>query len=154
MNSEHSDFNQPAPIPKSGLDVKYVVMNEHTLGYLSKAYPNDMGVLSGSVIKGGRDWKNGPAFIVPGHTHFRPATRADFAEYRVTVPSDFTETTEAESLCKSHELRVLQSHAGYFIGTIDDEHGPLSRDSHEYWPTREIAQDALDKGSWTKRENY
>lgn len=66
----------------------YVVKDEHTLGYL---YGNSsfMGVLAGSVIKGGHDWKNGPVAILPGHTKLRRATVADFEAFRVRVPPDF-----------------------------------------------------------------
>ena len=38
---------------------RYVVKDEHTLGYLQEGSPY-MGVLQGSVLKGGHDWKNGP----------------------------------------------------------------------------------------------
>lgn len=71
------------------MDVKYVVMDEHTLGYLQAEMPGWMGVLHGSVLKGGFDWKNGQVPIVPGITRLRPATKEDFAEYRVCLPSDF-----------------------------------------------------------------
>lgn len=50
-------------------------------------------------------------------------------------------------------LQVLRSAAGYYIGTAD-EGGPVSRESAEYWATREIAQAALDAGphAWTQRD--
>jgi hypothetical protein len=69
--------------------VRYVVMDEHTLGYLDNSTPMYVHVLHGSVLKGGHDWKNGPAIISPGHTILRPATTNDFAEYRVSIPPDF-----------------------------------------------------------------
>lgn len=71
------------------MSVQYVVENENTLGYINDDFPSWMGVLAGSVRKGGRDWKNGAAYIIPGITQLRQATRADFAEYRVVVPPDF-----------------------------------------------------------------
>lgn len=71
------------------MSVRYVVMDEHTLGYVDDANPQWMGVLAGSVLKGGRDPKNGSAVIVPGHTVLRPATEADFAAFRVVIPPDF-----------------------------------------------------------------
>lgn len=40
------------------------------------------------------------------------------------------------------ELVVMQSAAGFYLGTFDDE-GPVSRESHEYWSTREEAEHAL-----------
>lgn len=68
---------------------RYVVMDEHTLGYLDETSPWLMGVLAGSVLKGGYNPLNGPVSIVPGHTRLRQATEADFAAYRVVVPPDF-----------------------------------------------------------------
>ncbi len=49
-------------------------------------------------------------------------------------------------------LQVLESAAGFYLGTAD-ESGPVSRESLEYWPTREAAADALAGGSenWTQR---
>lgn len=48
-------------------------------------------------------------------------------------------------------LQVLMSNAGFYIGTLDEE-GPASRESVEYYPSRELAQQALDNGTWTQRE--
>lgn len=47
-------------------------------------------------------------------------------------------------------LQVLRSAAGYYIGTFDD--GPVSRESVEYFPTREAARHALETGAWTQRQ--
>ena len=47
-------------------------------------------------------------------------------------------------------LHVLRSVAGYYIGTVDDE-GPISRESVEYFPTRDLAERALVTGGWTQR---
>lgn len=90
-------MNKPKPtttdefqtlLPSEEGQVQYVVLNEHTLGYL---YTRDqtMGVLHGSVLKGGHDWKNGDVSIVLGSDHLRKATVEDFNEYRVVVPSNF-----------------------------------------------------------------
>jgi len=49
-------------------------------------------------------------------------------------------------------LQVLQSAAGYYIGTFNDD-GPVSRESVEYFPTREAASYALETGAWTQRRN-
>lgn len=43
-------------------------------------------------------------------------------------------------------FRVLESAAGFYIGTWHDE--PYSRESEQYWATREEAQRALDTGKW------
>lgn len=48
-------------------------------------------------------------------------------------------------------LEVLRSNAGYYIGTLDDDGAPNTRDSVEYYPTAEAAQEALDNGTYTPR---
>lgn len=66
--------------------------------------------------------------------------------------------SQADALKISSEeelpLRVLSSNAGFYVGTFDDSHGPVSRDSVEYWTTRAIAQLAFDTNNWTKRESF
>jgi len=49
-------------------------------------------------------------------------------------------------------LKVLHSAAGHYIGTFNDD-GPVSRESVEYFPTREAASYALETGAWTQRRN-
>lgn len=49
-------------------------------------------------------------------------------------------------------IAVCHSPAGYYLGCVDDE-GPVARDSMEYWPTEEEAQEALEAHSWTQRLN-
>src|SRR3546814_7158271 len=49
-------------------------------------------------------------------------------------------------------LAVLKSHRGYYLGTYDDC-GPVSRESAEYWPTEDRAEDALASGEWTQRDH-
>lgn len=48
-------------------------------------------------------------------------------------------------------LKVLKSVAGFYIGT-ENEEGPVSRESAEYWPTGSGAKIALDSGKWGQRE--
>ena len=55
-------------------------------------------------------------------------------------------------LGEEHELRVLKSGAGYYIGTASDEDGPISRDSG-YYPTAEAAAAALEHDTFTARVN-
>lgn len=55
--------------------------------------------------------------------------------------------------CKtSLKLQVLRSANGFYIGTCDKE-GPVSRESVEYYPTRELAEEALFCSTWTQRLN-
>lgn len=50
------------------------------------------------------------------------------------------------------ELRVLRNPAGrYYIGTLDEDGRPFTRDSVEYWRSREEASAALESGSFTIR---
>lgn len=48
-------------------------------------------------------------------------------------------------------LQVLQSAAGFYLGTSDPQEGPFSRESDCYWPTREAAQAALASGEWPQK---
>lgn len=48
------------------------------------------------------------------------------------------------------EVQVLRSAAGYYIGTEDDE-GPISRESEEYWPSSAEAEQALSANTWTQQ---
>ena len=48
------------------------------------------------------------------------------------------------------ELQVLQSAAGFYLGTWDDE-GPVSRESQQYWKTYEEAAQAIESGEWIQR---
>lgn len=47
-------------------------------------------------------------------------------------------------------LSVLQSNAGFYIGTFDEE-GPVSRESEEYYPDKDSAQYALDNNTFTQK---
>ena len=47
-------------------------------------------------------------------------------------------------------LQVLSALNGFYIGTMD-ENGPASRESVEYWPVKEHAQQAFENGKWTQR---
>ena len=49
-------------------------------------------------------------------------------------------------------LEVLQSAAGFYLGTADQE-GPVSRESVEYFPCREAAAQALETGQWNQRDH-
>ncbi|WP_271963889.1 hypothetical protein [Pseudomonas aeruginosa] len=49
-------------------------------------------------------------------------------------------------------LQVLMNkNRAYYIGTFDEE-GPVSRESVEYYPSRELAQQALDNDTWSQLE--
>ncbi|MGM9489613.1 hypothetical protein [Ideonella sp. YS5] len=50
------------------------------------------------------------------------------------------------------ELQICYCAAGFYLGTYSAD-GPFTRESREYWRTREQAQRALETGHWTQREN-
>ncbi|QTL41748.1 hypothetical protein HGO23_14635 [Xenorhabdus budapestensis] len=53
---------------------------------------------------------------------------------------------------KQLPLTVLRSRAGFYIGTM--EAGvPCSRESTEYFASREQAELALQQGRWTQRQS-
>ena len=57
----------------------------------------------------------------------------------------------ARYLNEEHDLVVLQSGAGFYIGAEDEDTGePVARDS-EYFPHREQAEYALRHRTWTQR---
>lgn len=66
--------------------VRYVVKDEHTLGYV-RGNSSWMGVLSGSVVRGGHSPFGGP--VGTFGAVIRDATVEDFAFFRVCVPPDF-----------------------------------------------------------------
>ena len=79
LDELESTLSAPAPACNAN---EYLVVNENTLGYRK---PGSMllGVLHASVIKGGHNWLNGPVLLT-NNDKVRPATLADFAEYRVS----------------------------------------------------------------------
>lgn len=55
---------------------------------------------------------------------------------------------------KAFPLQVCKSAAGFYIGTLNEEGEPFTRESREYWPRQELAQTALVKGLWTQKPNF
>jgi len=51
----------------------------------------------------------------------------------------------------AYELQVLKSAAGYYIGTLDEDGMPYSRESVTYWRTCEEAEAALESGEWEQK---
>jgi hypothetical protein len=49
-------------------------------------------------------------------------------------------------------IQVMQSAAGFYIGTAGSDGAPYSRESCEYFPTKEAADGALATGNWTQRD--
>ena len=49
-------------------------------------------------------------------------------------------------------LKICKSNAGFYLGT-KDEGEPFTRESIEYWKTKEEAEQALASNNWTQRES-
>lgn len=60
---------------------RYFVLNENTLCYTMEG-SNMVGVLGASIIRGGKDWKNGPVHVAPSDVT-REATLKDFETFSV-----------------------------------------------------------------------
>ncbi|EBU9169751.1 hypothetical protein DMM54_11760 [Salmonella enterica subsp. enterica serovar Augustenborg] len=69
----------------------------------------------------------------------------------LTSPSYSTGLLAAKFAGLSLPLQVLRSGAGYYIGTQNEE-GPVSRESVEYFSTQSQAEHALKQGTWSQRE--
>lgn len=48
-------------------------------------------------------------------------------------------------------LQVCESRAGFYLGTLDADGLPFSRESIEYWPQRAVADQALATGRFTQK---
>lgn len=49
------------------------------------------------------------------------------------------------------QLQVCKSQAGHYIGTLNADGEPYTRESQEYWADRAQAEDALRDGRWTQK---
>ncbi len=66
---------------------------------------------------------------------------------RVIVPHGLL---AKECLGLTLELQALKSNAGWYLGTVDKE-GPVSRESEQYWSTKEEAEEALRTSQWFQK---
>jgi hypothetical protein len=71
------------------IGTRYVVVDEHTLGYIQEGQTN-IGILAASILRGAsHTWKDGPlpmpieAELAAGLVTIRPATLEDFNAFRV-----------------------------------------------------------------------
>lgn len=81
--------------------MKYVVCDEHTLGYLMGN--GWVGVLHESVLKGAAFSVHPGPKVVSQFSNVRPATLEDFAEFRVMVPPDFKPNDPKEGMQNGRE---------------------------------------------------
>ena len=54
-------------------------------------------------------------------------------------------------LGQQFRLQVLQSAAGFYIGTLDEDGAPCTRESDRYWPDQDQAQTALEGRNWPQK---
>ena len=59
----------------------------------------------------------------------------------------------AMALGRPLPLTICTSASGHYIGTLDDDGAPYSRESLEYWPTHQEAMSAFKTGHWTQRDH-
>lgn len=64
------------------LEVRYVVLDDNTLGYIYAAQPYIMGILGANIH--GHNWRDGIVAVWPGIDRLRDATVADFHRFRVS----------------------------------------------------------------------
>jgi len=58
----------------------------------------------------------------------------------------------AKAYCNEElEIQVLKSASGFYIGTCCEHGYPCSRESEQYWPTKALAETALETGDWDQR---
>lgn len=73
------------------MSVQAVVYQEHTLGYISCEYQNGMVCVDPwrAYVSKGATFKTHPGPFVAKKEDLRPATKADFVEYRVNWHPDY-----------------------------------------------------------------
>lgn len=96
----------------------YYVKNENTLGYVMAGQPHMFGVLASKPQLGGDNWVNGPT-VIRAADKLRLATEADFAHYRVCVPSDFKITVHNVVTSLLCQLNLADRHDWNFA-TVDE----------------------------------
>jgi hypothetical protein len=79
-----------------------------------------------------------------------PAPAPDEAQQ--TSPAQRRLGALAQRCGRELELDIYYSGAGFYLGTYSED-GPYTRESREYWRTREQAQRALETGQWTQRKH-
>lgn len=90
-----------------------------------------------------------PAFN-PSHAILKEGSREGLPMVDSRIPSRGKLAAEAG---KVFPLEVCKSAAGYYLGTLNEEGEPFTRESVEYWRKQEAAEAALAKGAWTQKPN-
>lgn len=52
---------------------------------------------------------------------------------------------------KDLPLQVMESAKGFYIGTVDKDGSPFSRESLEYYKSEDDTEKAFSSGNWTQR---
>jgi guanyl-specific ribonuclease Sa len=66
------------------MKTKIVVLNEHTLGYITSDLPNYVQILHSSILKGSPYGLNPDSILIGSGDKLRLASSIDFNEYRVS----------------------------------------------------------------------
>lgn len=137
---EHESWKGEGPSPRSAYcdatkpwkveveQSEYVVKDEHTLGAISGE--NMMAPLGRTAD--GHDWKNGSVSTI-GAT-IRPATRADFETFRVSLPSDWSPAdAEGEALDEEFRANAQALLKAFAPVEHDRELKKLLRECEQWW---------------------
>jgi hypothetical protein len=74
-------------------DMRWLVLNEHTLGYVVEDAPSTLHIVTARCWKGAPQ-RSGMVCITSGDV-VRPATREDFEDYQVALPLQFAREKES-----------------------------------------------------------
>jgi hypothetical protein len=78
---------------------QYLVLDEHTLGYIDPRQPHVFGILHASVLRGSTfDRLAGFTLVQPGIHNLRPATLEDFEAFRVSSAGHLSPSNCGESI--------------------------------------------------------
>lgn len=62
--------------------------------------------------------------------------------------------SQSFSAPEEYPLVICKSNAGYYIGRLDKEGFPYSRESKEYFQSKELATVAFETDTWTRRTGW
>jgi len=76
----------PATQTAASTKIRFVVLDENIFGYVLPQLPHSLQILMSKASKGAtRFWQDGPYPLPLDGARVRPATRADFHDYRIHV---------------------------------------------------------------------
>lgn len=98
-------------------DVRYVVLNENTLGYIVKGTSEPMYILNAVLYRGARQ-RRGPVHITSDDA-IRPATRQDLEDYQVALPLKFRKKRDVPQGVANWQVDFLAERLSLVQGPIN-----------------------------------